>query len=630
MSGTWDELIQEIKSRLDIVDVVSEQVILKRRGNTYWGLCPFHKDKHPSFAVTPSMGIYKCFSCGEGGDAIKFIMKTKNMEFREVIEDLAQKFGLEVPKTHKSNGSTRELKDQMLKATEIAAEFYHDLLLRNKTENAELALAYLTKRGIGQDIIKKFHLGIAPKAYTSLYDELRKDFSNDVLEKAGLVLKSEKGGFIDRFRNRVIIPIQNENGQFIAFGARAIEEGQNPKYLNSSDSLIYNKSKTLYGLYTAKDAIKAEDSVIIMEGYFDVISSQAHGIENCVASCGTALTQDHIRLLSRYTKSRRIYLSFDTDSAGQKATAKGASIIKEVFAGLGNIKQFDESYIASNPQSDRYACEIRVIAPPEGKDPDEFVRSVGADAYKMYMQNAPLYIDFRINSILKDKDNYKTPQEKAQYISTIIPVLGEIQNPIIREEYTQTVAGALGIDFSVIKTELESYDRANIPRVERIVKNVTKNDSVVQKAQKILLSVFFVPDSHLTFTQINEMIGETAFNDEILIIVKSTIDKLICSVNNVKELIEHLYTEFVDNPDAQAILPELVEHAQAYKDLSEEEFRNVIKEAIAKINKCKHVEEVEHIKKKYKGIDDNDPEALKIQIQLRDKLRMKKEKSEMN
>ncbi len=630
MSGTWDELIQEIKSRLDIVDVVSEQVILKRRGNTYWGLCPFHKDKHPSFAVTPSMGIYKCFSCGEGGDAIKFIMKTKNMEFREVIEDLAQKFGLEVPKTHKSNGSTRELKDQMLKATEIAAEFYHDLLLRNKTENAELALAYLTKRGIGQDIIKKFHLGIAPKAYTSLYDELRKDFSNDVLEKAGLVLKSEKGGFIDRFRNRVIIPIQNENGQFIAFGARAIEEGQNPKYLNSSDSLIYNKSKTLYGLYTAKDAIKAEDNVIIMEGYFDVISSQAHGIENCVASCGTALTQDHIRLLSRYTKSRRIYLSFDTDSAGQKATAKGASIIKEVFAGLGNIKQFDESYIASNPQSDRYACEIRVIAPPEGKDPDEFVRSVGADAYKMYMQNAPLYIDFRINSILKDKDNYKTPQEKAQYISTIIPVLGEIQNPIIREEYTQTVAGALGIDSSVIKTELESYDRANIPRVERIVKNVTKNDSVVQKAQKILLSVFFVPDSHLTFTQINEMIGETAFNDEILIIVKSTIDKLICSVNNVKELIEHLYTEFVDNPDAQAILPELVEHAQAYKDLSEEEFRNVIKEAIAKINKCKHVEEVEHIKKKYKGIDDNDPEALKIQIQLRDKLRMKKEKSEMN
>lgn len=252
----------------------------------------------------------------------------------------------------------------------------------------------MTKRGIGTDIIKKFHLGIAPKNYTTLYDELRKDFSNEILEKAGLILKSDKGGYIDRFRNRVIIPIQNENGDFVAFGARALEEGQNPKYLNSSDSLIYNKSRLLYGLYTAKDAIKADDAVILMEGYFDVISSQAHGIENCVASCGTSLTTDHVKLLSRYTKSRRIYLSFDTDSAGQKATARGAQIIRDVFKGLGDIKQFDESYVSSD--KDKYACEIRVIAPPEGKDPDEFVRSVGADAYKMYMESAPLFIDFQL------------------------------------------------------------------------------------------------------------------------------------------------------------------------------------------------------------------------------------------
>ncbi|MBO6180424.1 DNA primase, partial [bacterium] len=199
MFGTWDELIQDIKSRLDIVDVVSQQVVLKKRGNSYWGLCPFHKDKNPSFCVTPSMGIYKCFSCGEGGDAIKFIMKTKNQEFREVIEDLAEKFGLEIPHTHKSEGSTRELKEQMLNATAIASEIYHDFLLRNKTDNAQMALDYLAKRGIGSDIIKKFHLGVAPKSYSTLYDELRKDFSNDVLEKAGLILKSEKGGYIDRF-----------------------------------------------------------------------------------------------------------------------------------------------------------------------------------------------------------------------------------------------------------------------------------------------------------------------------------------------------------------------------------------------------------------------------------------------
>lgn len=629
MAGNWDELIQQIKERLDIVEVVSEQVVLKKRGNNYWGLCPFHKDKNPSFCVTPHMGIYKCFSCGEAGDALKFLMKTRNVEFKDLIIELADKFGLEVPHTHKnSEGSTKELKAQMLKATEIATEFYHDLLLRNKDSNADMALDYLTKRGIGTDIIKKYHIGIAPKAYTALYDELRKDFSNEVLEKAGLVLKSDKGGYIDRFRNRVIIPIRNENGEFVAFGARAIEKDQNPKYLNSSDSLIYNKSRLLYGLYTAKEAIKHEDSVILMEGYFDVISSQAHGIENCVASCGTSLTPDHVKLLSRYTKSRRIYLSFDTDSAGQKATARGASIIKEVFAGLGNVKQFDESYLPSS--DDKYACEIRVIAPPEGKDPDEFVRSVGADAYKMYMENAPLFIDFQIDSILKNKDKFTTPQEKAQFISTLIPILVEIKNKIIRAEYADMVAQSLGIVPEAIMSEIRSYERMNAPRVERIVKNVTKNNSVSKKAQKNLLSVFLVPDSHLNFTQINEMIGDVAFDDEILTIVKTTIDKLICNVNNVKELIEHLYTEFVDNPDAQAVLPELISTSEAYRGLSEEDFRSVIKETIDKINRIRQEKEIEHIKQMYKGIDDDDPEALKIQIQLRDKIKKKRQKSENN
>ena len=627
MASTWDELVQQIKERLDIVEVISEQVVLKKRGNNFWGLCPFHKDKNPSFCVTPHLGIYKCFSCGEAGDALKFIMKTRNMEFKDLIVELADKFGFELPKTHKTDGtSTKEVKEQMLAATMVAAEYYHDLLLREKDANAEVALKYLTKRGIGTDIIKKFHIGVAPKAYSALYDELRKDFSNEILEKAGLILKSDKGGYIDRFRNRVIIPILNENGEFVAFGARALEADQNPKYLNSSDSLIYNKSRLLYGLYTAKDAIKKEDSVVLMEGYFDVISSQSHGIENCVASCGTSLTADHVKLLSRYTKSRRIYLSFDTDSAGQKATARGAEIIRDVFAGLGDIKQFDESYVASD--KDKYACEIRVIAPPEGKDPDEFVRSVGADAYKMYMENAPLFIDFQLDNILKQKHNFKSPQEKAQYVKQIIPILAEIKNRIIRSEYIDMVAQSLSIDANAIRTEMRIFERTNLPQEERIVKNVTKSSSVLQKAQKNLLSVFLVPDSPLTFTQINEMIADVAFDDQILINVKSTIDKLICSVNNVKELIEHLYTEFVDNPDAQAVLPELIAISEVYRGLEEEDFVNVIKETLNKINHCRQVKETEHIKKLYKGISDDDPEALKLQIQLRDKIKKLRQKSE--
>ncbi len=628
MAGTWDELVQKIKDRLDIVEVVSEQVVLKKQGNRYWGLCPFHKDKKPSFCVTPHLGMYKCFSCGAAGDALKFIMETRNIEFKDLILELAEKYGFEVPTSHHNNNGTsiKEVKEQMMTATMVAAEFYHDLLLREKSPNAEIALKYLTKRGIGTDIIKKFHLGIAPKNYTTLYDELRKDFSNEILEKAGLILKSDKGGYIDRFRNRVIIPIQNENGDFVAFGARALEEGQNPKYLNSSDSLIYNKSRLLYGLYTAKDAIKADDAVILMEGYFDVISSQAHGIENCVASCGTSLTTDHVKLLSRYTKSRRIYLSFDTDSAGQKATARGAQIIRDVFKGLGDIKQFDESYVSSD--KDKYACEIRVIAPPEGKDPDEFVRSVGADAYKMYMESAPLFIDFQLQNILKEKEKYTTPQEKAQYIKQIIPILAEIENRIIRSEYIDMVAQALGIDPQAINTEIRVFERANIPQAERIIKNVTKKRSVMQKAQKNLLSVFLVADSPLTFTQINEMINGVEFEDEILINVKSTIDKLICTVNNVKELIEHLYTEFVDKPELQAVLPELIATAEVYKGLSEEDFESVIKETIEKINHCRQVKETEHIKSLYKGISDDSPEALKFQIQLRDKIKKNRQKSE--
>lgn len=627
MAVTWDELVQQIKSRLDIVDVISEQVVLKKRGNNFWGLCPFHKDKNPSFCVTPHLGIYKCFSCGEAGDALKFIMKTRNMDFKDLIVELADKFGLEIPKTHKTDGtSTKEIKEQMLTATMVAAEFYHDLLLRNKDSNSEIALKYLTKRGIGTDIIKKFHIGVAPKAYSTLYDELRKDFSNDILEKSGLILKSDKGGYIDRFRNRVIIPIQNENGEFVAFGARALEADQNPKYLNSSDSLIYNKSKLLYGLYTAKDSIRQEDSVVLMEGYFDVISAQAHGIGNCVASCGTSLTADHVKLLSRYTKSRRIYLSFDTDSAGRKATARGAEIIRDVFSGLGDIKQFDESYVASD--KDKYACEIRVVAPPEGKDPDEFVRSVGAEAYKMYMENAPLFIDFQLQNILKQKDQFKSPQEKAQYVKQIIPILAEIKNRIIRSEYIDMVSQSLSIDANAIRTEMRVFERANSPQTERIVKNVTKSTSVLQKAQKNLLSVFLVTDSPMTFTQINEMIADVTFDDELLIFVKTTIDKLICTVNNVKELIEHLYTEFVENPEAQAILPELVATSEVYKGLDEEDFGNVIRETINKINHCRQMKETEHIKSLYKGISDDDPEALKLQIQLRDKIKKIRQKSE--
>ena len=623
MAETFQELIAQIKDRLDIVEVVEKEVILKKQGSHYWGLCPFHKEKTPSFSVNPKLGIYKCFSCGAGGDALSFIQKTQNLEFFPMIMSLAEQFGLEVPKKF-NNSETKDLKKNMLKATEAAAKFYNDMLLNHKNPEIKTAFEYLTSRGISRDIIKKYCLGVAPRSFSTLYDILKKDFSDEVLEKAGIIMPSKDAGkFIDRFRNRIIIPIQNEMGDYVAFGARTMEKDGQPKYLNSSDSMIYNKSKVLYGLYTARDAIKEEDGVILMEGYFDVISAQAHGIENAVAACGTALTPEHVKLLSRYTKSRRIYLSFDTDGAGQKATSRGAEIIKEAFAGLGNIKQFDESYISTS--DDKYACEIRVICPPEGKDPDEFIRTIGADSFKQIVQNAPLLIDFQLNSILKHKSEIKTPLEKTRFVRDIIPILQEINNDIVRSEYIKMVATALSIDEKALAAEVRR--RKAIPKEfqeessGQITKIVTKNVTVLEKAQKNLLSVFFVTDNHFSFAQINEMIGDTAFTDQTLINVKSTIDKLICTVNNVKELIEELYTSFIDNPEIHKLITEMIGIAETFSGLDAEDFDALIEENIATIDKCRSDEKRKQLRESYINANDDDVKALMIQMQIRDQIK---------
>ncbi len=625
MANTIEELVSQIKDRLDIVEVVSEQVILKKNGGHYWGLCPFHKEKTPSFSVNPNLGIYKCFGCGEGGDALTFMMKTQNKEFIEVLRELAQKYGLDMPKNF-NKSEPKGLKEEMIKACTKAVEFYNLRLLKDKEPETTEVMDYLTGRGITKEIIQKFNLGLAPKAFAMFYKKFRNEFSEDVMEKAGLIIKTREGEYIDRFRNRIIIPIQNEFGEFVAFGARAIEKDQQPKYLNSSDSLIYNKSKLLYGLYTAKDAIKNDDSVVLMEGYFDVISAQAHGIENAVASCGTSLTADHIKLLSRYTPSRRIYLSFDTDAAGQKATNRNAELIKEAFTGLGNIKQFDESYISTS--NDKYSCEIRVIAPPEGKDPDEFIRSVGAESYKEYMAHAPLLLDFQLNSIMKDKP--KTPIEKTKTVKEIIPLLQEINNEIVQSEYVRMIANTLNIDENALMREIKKSQSSSSSPYKSVEKIVKKNISISEKAQKNLLSVFLVTGNHFSFEQIRQMIGDTPFTDETLINVKSTIDKLTCTVNNVKELIEKLYTAFVNEPETQKIITDLISISETFQNLEDNDFATAIKENINKIKECQVKQEQEQIRNLYKSANDNETEALKIQMQLRDKINNRLKLEKMN
>ena len=622
VASSFEEAISLIKDRLDIVDTVSQYVVLKKSGANYWGVCPFHDDKHPSMSVSPSKGIYKCFSCGAGGDALNFLVRIQNRPYKEVIVELAEKFGIELPKKFNPNPEGKSQKEDMLKACRKAALFYN--LQLNTDSDANKAMTYLKSRSINDDIIKDFTLGWAPNKYDALYNELKKEFKDDILEKAGLILKSNKGSWIDRFRNRIIIPIQNENGDYIAFGARAVDEGQNPKYLNSADSMIYNKSRTLFGLYTAKEAIKSEDAAIIMEGYFDVISAQAHGIKNAVASCGTALTAEHVKLLSRYTKSRKIYLSFDTDSAGVNATKRGSDVIKETFSTLGSIKQFDESHI-STAADDKYACEIRVISPPQGKDPDEFIRTMGVDMFKNYVKDAPLLIDFLLNNVLKEKNNAKTPQEKSELVTNAIEILKDVNNKIIQTEYVKMISSSLEVNENAILRELKKSENISeysfSPKTQKI--SVTNSSQFEEKAQKNLLSVFISIGGKENYQKLNRILPENIIRDKTLIIVKNTIDKLMGTVNNVRELTQNLYTEFIEDDNITKILTDLVEMSEAFNDLSADELEQAVRENIFRLNRCYTEPEAETLRQQYREVNNDDMEALKLQMQLRDKINLR-------
>ena len=541
---------------------------------------------------------------------------------RDVILELAEKYGIELPTKYHASADTKNQKKEMIKACLKAAKFYHAQL--RSAEDANKAITALRKRNVDDSIIDKFTLGWAPNKYDTLYKELKKEFKDEILEKAGLILKSNSGGWIDRFRNRIIIPIQNELGEYVAFGARAVDEGQNPKYLNSSDSLIYNKSKILFGLNSAQEAIKNEDGVVIMEGYFDVISAQAHGVENAVASCGTALTPDHVKILSRYTKSRRIFLSFDTDGAGINATKKGSAVIKETLSTLGDIKQFDESHISS-AMDNKYACEIRVVSPPQGKDPDEFIRTMGGDAFKEYIKSAPLLIDFLLNNILKEKNSAKTPQQKAELVEQTIEILKDVNNKIIQSEYVKMVSTVINVDENAMLKELARIERQgdNEGRIQYKQKVVTNSSQFEIKAQKNLLSVFLANDNVLSYQQLKEMLPEDIIQDETLIIVKNTIDKLACTINNVKELTKNLYTEFIEDDNLTQILTDIVELSEAFHGLEPDEFERAVRENIVRLKKCYQEKEAEKIRQQYKQVNDDEIEALKIQMQLRDKIKLR-------
>ncbi len=619
---TYQQVTEEIKNRLDIVDVISKFVVLKKSGHIYMGCCPFHNEKTPSFTVTPSRQIFKCFGCGEGGDVLSFLMKINKQTFPEVIQEQADALGIELPKAvsgEKAKEFKKE-KERLLEAVKYAMEFYHNNLIKN-----DKALSYLENRGVGEVAIGSFFLGLAPNSNFDLKNHLKElGYTNDEMYKAGL-LYEKNGDFLDRFRNRLIIPIMDVNSNPIAFGARAIIDGQNPKYLNSPDSSIYNKSGVLFGLNRAKDAIKEEDGVIIMEGYFDVISAQVNGVKNAVASCGTALTPQHIKLLSRYTTNRRIFLAFDQDAAGRKATKAGAAVIKEIFSNLGDIKQYDSSYT----QTSDNVCEIRVVSQIGGKDPDEYIREFGAENYKEEISKAPLLLDFELDMLFKNIEGgvkSLSAQEKSELVQQIVYILQEIKNPIILADYIKNISFKLDIDEAVLKRQVEIsqvqsndlYQNVTIEPSRLLVKKIAKTnlnaryERMEDNLTKLALQAN-TPEKKVYFIQaIEGYKPKSEANFKIL----EDIDKTLSEADNVESIAKKLFSKFYNDNEVQKDLSDKIFSSAEFEKLSYNDYINAVQETFLRLNNLEKLHKKEELRQRYRKADISEEDKITISKEI--------------
>ncbi|MCG8339864.1 MAG: DNA primase, partial [Cytophagales bacterium] len=356
------QTIAEVQSRVNIEEVVTDFITLKRKGQNLWACCPFHHEKTPSFSVAPTKGFYKCFGCGVSGDAITFVMEIEGISFPQAIKYLAKKYGIVIreEENEESHQQQQNEKDSLYILLDIAKEYYTNILWKQK-EGQRIGLSYLKERGFPQPLIEKFALGYSLDTWDAFYQFAKqKGYSEALLEKSGLIIQKESKTY-DRFRDRVIFPIHNVGGKVIAFGARILQSEKNkPKYINSPETVVYQKSKALYGIYQAKQRLKQENSGYLVEGYTDVLAMHRVGIENVVASSGTSLTDDQIQLLSRFTKN--IIVLFDGDTAGIKASLRGIDMILE--KGLN----------------------VKTVLLPDKEDPDSYARKVGSTAFQDYLK----------------------------------------------------------------------------------------------------------------------------------------------------------------------------------------------------------------------------------------------------
>ncbi|MBN3884279.1 MULTISPECIES: DNA primase [unclassified Nostoc] len=434
------DTIEEVKLRADIVDVVSEYVVLRKRGKDFVGLCPFHDEKSPSFTVSQTKQMYYCFGCQAGGNAIKFVMELGKRSFADVVLDLARRYQVPVqtlePEQRQELQRQLSLREQLYEVLASSAQFYQHALRQSQGQKA---LQYLqSNRQLKEETIQQFGLGFAPAGWETLYRYLVDDkhYPVQILEKAGLIKpRKEGGGYYDVFRDRLMIPIRDVQGRIIAFGGRTLTDEQ-PKYLNSPETELFSKGKTLFALDQAKGGISQLDQAVVVEGYFDAIALHAAGINNAVASLGTALSLEQVRLILRYTESKQLVLNFDADKAGTNATERAIGEIAEL-AYKGEV-------------------QLKILNLPDGKDADEYLHSHTPEDYGELLKNAPLWLDWQIQQIIQDRD-LKQATDFQQVTQQIVKLLKNIANSDTRNYYVSYCAEILSLgDTRLIPLRVEN------------------------------------------------------------------------------------------------------------------------------------------------------------------------------
>ena len=415
-----------VKQQADIVRVIGEYVQLKKAGQNFRGLCPFHSEKSPSFNVHPTKQIYHCFGCGVGGDVFKFVMEMEKCSFPESIRVVAEKCGIAVPQPRERSPEERKENQQRAALVEmhrVAQTFFTKQL--EGTAEGKVARAYLEDRGLEKTAIDQFGIGYAPSGGDLLLRSLKQKYPEMLLVESGLVSRDQSGRLFDRFRRRITFPIANESGKIVAFGCRALGDDM-PKYLNSPETPIYSKSNVLYHLDRAKEALRRSDFAVLVEGYMDAIAVARAGISNVVASCGTSLAEPQIKLLARFT--RRVIVNYDPDTAGQTATERSISLLLE--------QDF----------------EVRVLALPGKADPDKFIREQGADAYIKVLKEAPPYVDYLIARARRM--DLTTGEGKRSAVNFLLPYVQKIPNRLLRSEWATRISQQLRLDEPVLRAAL--------------------------------------------------------------------------------------------------------------------------------------------------------------------------------